>query len=441
MRYLSTILILALLALPTWAIDVGMNGKFFTGVAYDFSRGWIGTDPAKTVVADGDPPYHYGLAADLAFSAIFDKGASATIIVRADNLDQESTFQYSLYRNPQGQYYLIGKSAEKKVNVELSQAYINWPGFLGFSNVLIGKYEVRLGDAGEYNLFKSGFYPTSYIGWFMPTGIMLERELWTDANTTIFAGIEGSDNAVVGLHTTYGSFAVSFCVESASYDVGHIFGDIFMEKMPPWWEYTYINRGRFSARGPFNDTSFGSTIHMGVEFRRQFGFGLDLFTLFAYHKFKDSDPENNDYTGGSIIQFYPELSIPLRHPLKMFAGAFVERYTFNDPTTHPFVNENTLAYTLFSEARLEFGEFGFFGFMFEFVDPDTKTTAVSHTVEPEETDFHYSLTPRLIIHPVSDVHLEAYFTYSLWDPAWDIAETVYDERRERLMGFKLRTEF
>jgi hypothetical protein len=439
MRYLIIALVLLFASLPAMAIDVGLNGKFFAGVAYDFYTGAIMSD--NTVYLDGDAPEHYGLAADLRFSALFNEGLTAAAVLRADNLNQDPLYLYDIHQNSFGQYYLTSKDSRKKINTELNQVYINWPGFLGFSNVVVGKYELRLGDGGEYNLFKSGFYPTSHIAWLNPTGIMLERNLFSALGSKLFAGVGDSDNAIFGLSTSYHSLSITALAESNSYDVGRIFGDNYLNNMPSYWRAEYAIEGRFSSRGPFSDTRFGHTIHVGAEFSHQFGSRLNLTTLFAYHYFKDVAPENHDYTGGSIVQFYPELMFSLKSPLKILVGAFAERYAFNDPDVHPFKAKNTFAYTVFSEARIDLRDLGYFGFMFEFAQPDTKSQDVSSTPQAEQIDYHYSLTPHFVLHPVETVDLESYFTYSLWDKSWDDPTTNYNERVVKMLGFKVRTTF
>lgn len=439
MRYLMITMLLLSVSLSALAIDVGLNGRFFAGTAYDFSSGAILND--NTIFMDGDTPHHYGLAADLRFSAIFNEGLTAIAVLRADNLNQDPLYQYNLNQNSVGQYYLKSTDKRKKVNTELSQVYVNWPGFLGFSNVVVGKYELRLGDGGEYNLFKSGFYPEAHIGWLNPTGIMLERSLFTDFSSKLFAGVGETNDAIVGVSSSYHSLTITALAESNSYDVGRIFGDNYLRNMPSYWRAEYSIAGRFSSRGPFSDTQFGNTVHIGAEFSHQFGSKLNLTTLLTYHFFKDVAPENHDYTGGSIIQFYPELMLSLKPPLKILAGAFAERYAFNDPDVHPFKADNTFAYTLFGEARIDFKDLGYVGFMFEFAEPDSKSQEVSSTPEAEEVDYHYSLTPHFVLHPAEDVHLEGYFTYSLWDKSWDVADNGFNERAMKMLGFKVRTTF
>lgn len=222
MRYLMITMLLLSVSLSALAIDVGLNGRFFAGTAYDFSSGAILND--NTIFMDGDTPHHYGLAADLRFSAIFNEGLTAIAVLRADNLNQDPLYQYNLNQNSVGQYYLKSTDKRKKVNTELSQVYVNWPGFLGFSNVVVGKYELRLGDGGEYNLFKSGFYPEAHIGWLNPTGIMLERSLFTDFSSKLFAGVGETNDAIVGVSSSYHSLTITALAESNSYDVGRIFG-------------------------------------------------------------------------------------------------------------------------------------------------------------------------------------------------------------------------
>lgn len=439
MRTLTIILALVVMAGLLFSLEVGVNGNFYADINSDFSEG-SGMDGGSDLVNDGDEENIWDLSVDLIFSAIFSEDLMVKTNIRADKFLINNNYrQGHSYIRWRDHYILERDDRGLGTGVVLSECYLEYTGIPGVSREHFGLMEWRFGNGGIYNSIVSRNYPPSHIVYYQPFGT-LSTFNYGNLSMSFAFGIEDPDRMIIGGKVSYGGFSGAFFTDNYTSELYSLWSARYASKMPGYWEGYLRSDGTLIQQDPYK-TKFGDSIHLGVEYTgNPFG-NLNLYALFAFHNYKDKNREQGQFTGGKLIQFYPEVTVPMFGGLlDLTGGVFFEYWKFTEQDIFD-LKSTTMDYTLFSQAMLNLSEGERVGVLFEFVEPHTAGVDSSSTDRDESTDYHYSFLPRFITQLGETVSLETYFRYSLWGPTYDDPDTEYVDNVEYILGTSLRGYF
>jgi hypothetical protein len=275
--------------------------------------------------------------------------------------------------------------------------------------------------------------------YYHPFGLLATRTFGS-VSLSFALGLEDTDRLILGSKFRIGDITGAFFTDNYTSDLYSLWSARYASNMPGYWEGRLRRDGILIQIDPYKN-DFGDTIHLGAIYSGQLFNKLNLYSLFAFHNYRDKNTEQGQLTGGQLIQIYPEVSFPfIGNSIVLTGGVFYEYWKFNQPDIFETKNK-TMDYKLFSQVSFSLSGSNTVAVLFEFVEPHTSGVDFTNTYYNESEDFHYSIMPRFINNFLENVSMETYFKYSTWGPTYNNPETTYAENVEYILGTSLRGYF
>jgi len=438
MRSKISFILIVILSFHVFAQEFDIKASYYGLLTYDKITG-TGLESGD-LTGDGDSKFYWDSALDLQVTLAARENIGLITVLRFDRMMMNTPSKSSFEQRWLGIYPQEQNIASVgNTGVGLARAYITFADLPISKATSIGLMEWKTGYGGWFNAYHSRLYAPCNIAYYHPYGIFSNFTLGNIGMGCAF-GVENTDKVILGTTINLSDkFITDFFSDNSTSDLYSIWVNRFASSMPDYWHANMrftnqlVYNGPYYLKGPF------ATVHLGTELNLPFTNGMNIYTLFAYHHYKDSNREQGKITGGDWITIYPEVKVPLF--LNIVGGIKMDYFKFNKTDTFGFKKNTTTDFTLFAGAEYKLSPNSGISFLWEFVYPHTSAEDNISTPQNEHVNFHHSFTPSFNFNMGGSIELVSYFSYSMWDPSYDVQGTNIKENREMIIGSVIKGSF
>jgi len=433
----SFIIILFVVA-GAFAQEFDIKGAYYGLLTYDKVEG-TGLEGGD-VSGDGDSKFYWDSALDLQLTLSAREDIGLITVFRFDKMMMNNPTESNFEQRWLGRYSQEQNIASiGNMGVGLARAYITFIDLPISKATSIGLMEWKTGYGGWYNAYHSRLYAPCNIAYYHPYGIVSGFSVG-DIEIECEFGVENTDKVITGTTINlYNKLNASLFTDNSTSDLYSMWVNRFAGSMPDYWHADMRFTNKLIYNGPYYSKGPFATVHLGTELNIPFTNGINIYTLFAYHHYKDSSREQGKITGGEWITIYPEVKVPLF--LNIVGGFKMDYFKFNKTDVFGFKNSTTKDFSLFAGAQYNLSPYSSISFLWELVYPHTSAEDNISTVQNESVNFHHTFTPSFNINIDGSIELVSYLSYSMWDPSYDIKDTSIRENREMVIGSSIKGSF
>jgi len=418
-KYIVYIIGLLLIVSAASAADFTLTGKLNGRLYYDMDEGNV--DEVGTVTGDGDSLYTARYRADIFLLSDLGNDCYGNLGITLNDSDLSPAYNYALERNPYGDYFAVSPEVSRDIYAKLYEVNFTKLNAISEMDITAGGFKIRYGDGGYYNDLMNGIEPHSFIAELDPYGIRVRRGIGP-VQSEFAVGVDGDGAFIVATKQIVGPISFYIVSEGRAYDVRGLWDIQFLGAMSDYWMLSLANSSSYSNPSIYaagNDLSM--TQHIGVEADLEFGM-FRVYPVFAYHRFADNgNISATTPSGGLLIQFYTEAAASITDEFTVRAATQYEYWKANEYDVWYNGSDNNSDLLLWVEPQLTLFNDLTVGANVRYKNPNMKPWAdTPETFYSDDITNSISYGPHVIWRPAEAAALDASYTYSKWDPSYDL---------------------